>query len=142
MNPYNKLGPSKFWKLEVATKHFSEIDLASHRFDFKKFNKISAYGSCFAQRFITFLRDTGDSFLDCELSPNNIPPSQQSNFGYGLYYLVRATYIPAATYSKSLNSRRINMNQKLFKRQFWKKRVGFSMVCGQTSGRLASLTQR
>ena len=56
MNPYNKLDPSKFWKLEVANKHFTEIDLASHRFDFKKFNKIAAYGSCFAQRFITFLR--------------------------------------------------------------------------------------
>ncbi len=86
MNPYEQLPETAFWKTAVATRHMLEIvGLWDPKFHITPEDKISTYGSCFAQHIGKSLKRRGYSWFTPEFPPPGLGPQNRKKFNYGVF---------------------------------------------------------
>ncbi|MFT4849104.1 MAG: hypothetical protein ACI83B_001642 [Sediminicola sp.] len=86
MNPYEKLPQKAFWKLAVANKSMFDIsDLWEPKFDIKPNDKVTTFGSCFAQHIGNALRDRGFNWLITETAPQGCSDELAKKYNYGIF---------------------------------------------------------
>ena len=86
MNPYLGLDEIFFWSSAVAKKNMFDIErLWSPKFKVEKNQKISTFGSCFAQHIGKALIDNGFNHLITEAPPLGLTHSNARKLNYGLF---------------------------------------------------------
>jgi len=86
MNPYEELPLKCFWKTAVSEKSMFDIsDIYESKFDIQPDDKISTYGSCFAQYFGKALRFRGYDWLVTELPPTGLSENSCNLFNYNIF---------------------------------------------------------
>ena len=71
MNPYENLPQKAFWKLSVANRSMFDIsELWDPKFHIKPNEKVTTFGSCFAQHIGNALRKRGFNWLITEVAPS------------------------------------------------------------------------
>ena len=87
MTPYSDLPDSAFWRNAVASKE-SHLDIAglwTPKFQIKPNDKVTTYGSCFAQHFGRSLRARGYSWFTPEMPPVRHSEKLAHRFNYGIF---------------------------------------------------------
>lgn len=104
MNPYKTLSSDKFWKLAVAERSLFDIEsLWSPKFPITKEDKISTFGSCFAQHIGKALRNNGYNWYITETGPKDISEATAKKYNYNVFS-VRTGNIYTTTLLKQLVS--------------------------------------
>lgn len=86
MNPYSELPEKAFWKLAVSNRNLFDIqDLWDPKFKICPQNKITTYGSCFAQHIGQALQQRGFNWLITEIAPNNYNQKQIELENYNVF---------------------------------------------------------
>ncbi|MCK7544318.1 GSCFA domain-containing protein [Marinobacter bryozoorum] len=86
MNPYEKLPEKAFWKLSVSSKSMFDIEeLWSPKFKLSSKDKISTYGSCFAQHIGFALKSRGFDWLVAEKAPERLSAENAKKYNYGIF---------------------------------------------------------
>ena len=85
-HPYSQFPQSSFWKGAVATRKRTELaDLYKPKFPIKKTDRISTYGSCFAQHFSRALIARGYNWVNSETPPHPLSSENCTRFNYGFF---------------------------------------------------------
>jgi len=86
VNPYLGLDEIFFWSSAVAKKNMFDIErLWDPKFKVEKNQKISTFGSCFAQHIGKALVDKGFNFLVTEAAPSGLTEYNAQKLNYGLF---------------------------------------------------------
>jgi hypothetical protein len=86
LNPYQGLPERQFWKPAVSDRFPLSIDgLYRPRFRIDVKDRVSTFGSCFAQHIGHRLKARGFNYLDVEPAPKELPSAQHAQHGYGIY---------------------------------------------------------
>ena len=86
MNPYQCLDEKSFWKLSVAAKNKFDIsDLWQPKFKISRRDKVSTYGSCFAQHIGNALRSRDFNWFISEQAPCILSKENSKKFNYGVF---------------------------------------------------------
>lgn len=86
MNPYSKLPTRSFWKPSVAEVSMFDIqDLWSPKFNIKQNDKVSTYGSCFAQHIGKALQAEGFNWFIPEQPPLGMTDKNGRLFNYNIF---------------------------------------------------------
>lgn len=87
MNPYASLPDTAFWRNAVASKE-SYMDISGlwkPKFQIKPEDKVSTYGSCFAQHIGRSLRARGYTWFTPETPPGTVSKELEHRFNYGIF---------------------------------------------------------
>lgn len=85
-NPYSSLPDKAFWKKAVSSKSMFDIaDLWDPKFNIGRSQKISTFGSCFAQHIGNALKGRGFNWLITEKSPASLSQANARKFNYGIF---------------------------------------------------------
>jgi len=86
MNPYESLPQKAFWKLSVANKSMFDIsELWNPEFHIKPSEKVTTFGSCFAQHIGNALKDRGFKWLITEQAPEGCNKELAKKYNYGVF---------------------------------------------------------
>ena len=86
MNPYQNLPEKNFWKTAVAVKAMDDIeDLWDPKFKITTESKVSTFGSCFAQRIGTALKERGFHWLVTEKPPGSLSQEHARKYNYDIF---------------------------------------------------------
>lgn len=86
MNPYEDLPDKAFWKKAVASKSIFDVsDLWSPKFRITPRNKVSTFGSCFAQHIGNALKARGFNWLITETPPESLSEEGRKRFNYNVF---------------------------------------------------------
>ncbi|GLR70862.1 GSCFA domain-containing protein [Agaribacter marinus] len=87
MNPYNNQPTRAFWKPAVASRSMYEIndDIWKPKFNIIPSNRVSTYGSCFAQHIGRALKSRGFGWYITEPPPFGLNPKNANAFNYGIF---------------------------------------------------------
>lgn len=86
MNPYSNLDTKAFWKKAVAEKSMFDLsDLWAPKFKVEATQRVSTYGSCFAQHFGRALKKNGLNWFIAEQPPLKLSEANQTKFNYGIF---------------------------------------------------------
>lgn len=85
-NPYENLPARQYWKPAVADCYLLSIaGVYDKKFPIRREDRISTFGSCFAQHIGHRLKARGFNFLDMEPAPPSLGPAERTRHGYGIY---------------------------------------------------------
>lgn len=85
-NPYKDLPETAFWKTAVATRNMFDIEgLWDPKFHVRPHQKVSTYGSCFAQHIGRALQGRGYRWLKSETPPIRLSEQDKTRFNYGIF---------------------------------------------------------
>lgn len=86
MNPYENLPDKAFWKSAVASKSMFDIsDLWCPKFNIQPDDKISTFGSCFAQHIGKALNSKGFNWIITEKAPQQVSDTLAKKYNYGIF---------------------------------------------------------
>lgn len=86
MHPYNDLPSQAFWKPAISERHMLEIEeLWEPKFQISPKDKVSTYGSCFAQHIGRALRVRGFTWYQCEPAPSGLSAANLVRFNYDIF---------------------------------------------------------
>jgi hypothetical protein len=86
MNPYENLPDKAFWKLAVASKSMFDIsDLWKPKFQITPHDKVSTFGSCFAQHIGNALKARGFNWFISENPPIGCSKFIAKKYNYGIF---------------------------------------------------------
>jgi hypothetical protein len=86
MNPYQNLPDKNFWKTAIAVKAMNDIeDLWDPKFRITAESKVSTFGSCFAQRIGTALKERGFHWLVTEKPPESLSRVNARKYNYHVF---------------------------------------------------------
>ena len=86
MTPYSRVNARGFWRPAVAERHMLDItDLWQPKFPIGREDRISTYGSCFAQHIGAALRGSGFRWFEAEEPPFGLSPENRKRFNYGVF---------------------------------------------------------
>jgi len=86
MNPYKNLPDKAFWKLAVANKSmFDTSELWSPKFNIKHTDKVTTFGSCFAQHIGRALKKNGFDWLITEKPPEGCDAALAKKYNYNIF---------------------------------------------------------
>lgn len=86
MNPYVGLDDSAFWKKAVANKSLFDLTgLWKPKFKIDPVDKVSTYGSCFAQHIGNGLKSRGFNWFVSETGPVELPLNIRRENGYNIF---------------------------------------------------------
>ena len=85
LNPYHSVDERALWK-SIARSHFSDIsDIYKPKFEVKKDDYWSSYGSCFAQNIGREIKSNGLNWLDCEPAPPSFTKKSKERYNYEVF---------------------------------------------------------
>lgn len=86
MNPYSSLSSDAFWKTAVAQRSMYDLtDLWDPKFNILQSDKVSTYGSCFAQHIGRALRSRDYNWFITELAPEVVSEELSIKYNYGVF---------------------------------------------------------
>ena len=86
MHPYKDLDESKFWATAVANKNFLEISgLWAPKFQISPHDRVTTFGSCFAQHIGRSFAQRGFNWMDMEPAPEQLSEASRKKFNYGVF---------------------------------------------------------
>ncbi|MGM0855826.1 MAG: GSCFA domain-containing protein [Pseudomonadota bacterium] len=86
MNPYVNLPSKSFWKLAVADRSMFDVnELWDPKFNIQSNQKVSTFGSCFAQHIGNALSARGFNWLITEQAPQGCSESLAKKYNYGIF---------------------------------------------------------
>lgn len=86
MSPYENLPSRQFWKSAIAEKNLFDIcDIWNPKFPFTKTDRVSTYGSCFAQHIGKALLERGYAWFDTEPAPVGLSRENTKLFNYSRF---------------------------------------------------------
>ncbi len=86
MHPYKSLPSKSFWKLAVSNRNCLDIaGLWNPKFNIMAEDKISTYGSCFAQHIGRSLKSRGYNWLDTETAPSGLSEDDCNKYSYKVF---------------------------------------------------------
>jgi len=83
--PYSNRPNWAFWKLCVEDRKHLLGDLYRPKFQISASSRIATAGSCFAQHFGRYVRNSNLVFLDAEPAPKLMPEAVAFDYGYGIF---------------------------------------------------------
>ncbi|EYD74133.1 hypothetical protein Rumeso_04332 [Rubellimicrobium mesophilum DSM 19309] len=86
MHPYNDLPPKAFWKPAVGDRNMLQIEeLWDPKFRISAQDKVSTYGSCFAQHIGRALKSRGFNWFRAEPAPQFMSSTNLTRFNYDVF---------------------------------------------------------
>lgn len=86
MNPYKTLPPRNFWRPSIADRNPLDIEgLWEPKFKINANDRVSCYGSCFAQHIGKALRARGGNWYVTEDAPSFVDEKTRNAYSYGVF---------------------------------------------------------
>ncbi|QHQ35666.1 GSCFA domain-containing protein [Algicella marina] len=103
-HPYKTLPQRAYWRPAVGMPDPLEIsELWQPKRNFLKGEKVSTFGSCFAQHFGQALQRHGYAWFDAEPAPKPLPAEDAKKFNYGVFSARTGNIYTAAMLSQWLD---------------------------------------
>lgn len=86
MNPYNRIESKSFWKTAISNINPLEVrGVWDPKFNIKTSDKVSTFGSCFAQHIGSSLDARGFNWFRPEKCPDGLSPASAREFNYSIF---------------------------------------------------------